>query len=651
MSLIVTATGTEVGKTVVSAVLLARYGRELDVGYWKPIATGSVEGRDTETVRRLAGGHGPIESEAYLFEPPVSPHLAARLVGDRIDLERLVGKFRQLETERQWIVEGIGGLLVPVDELGTVIADFFALLRQPIVVVASSGLGTINHTLLTLEALRVRSLPCAAVILTGPPNSENRRAIERGGGVAVLELGAIDPLDAATLAQVAAQFDPDGILRPALLNAAAAADPSWRQVDRDHVWHPYTQMAVAPAPLPIVRAEGAYLMTADGRRILDAISSWWVNIHGHNHPRLNRALAAQAERFAQVVFAGCAHEPAARLAAELVRRAPGDLPRVFFSDDGSTAVEVALKMAFQHWHQRGETQRTLFVAFDDAYHGDTFGTMAVGGVAVFHQVFRDLFCTVLRASTPHSAGRPDASPSLGEVLEREHERVAAVLIEPILQGAGGMLVHSPEFLREVRALTTRYGIPLIADEVLTGFGRTGKLFACSHGPIAPDLLCLSKGLTAGYLPLSATLATEHIYESFLSDDRGRAFLHGHSFTANALACAVALESLKLLDEGGLASVGRLERVFARRLDELRGHRRVLTCRGIGAMAALEVAPDSESGEGYLSSVGPRLAAAFLERGLFLRPLGNVIYLLPPYVLSDAEAEHAFDVIAEVLDTL
>ncbi|HEY0783795.1 MAG TPA: adenosylmethionine--8-amino-7-oxononanoate transaminase [Thermoanaerobaculia bacterium] len=425
---------------------------------------------------------------------------------------------------------------------------------------------------------------------------------------------------------------------------------SWVEADRRHVWHPYTQMQTAPPPLPIERAEGVYLHTMDGRRIVDGISSWWVNIHGHNHPRLNRALAAQAEKMAQVIFAGLTHEPGALLAAELVARAPGDLPRVFYSDDGSTAVEVALKMAYQSWRNRGESGRTLFVAFDDAYHGDTFATMAAGGTPAFHAQFSDLFFTVLRARTEVSALRGTESPPLGDILAQHGDKVAAVIVEPMLQAAGGMLVQTPAFLREVREETRRHGIPLIADEVLTGFGRTGRLFACEHAPIAPDLLCLSKALTGGYLPLAVTLASEEIYRTFLSPDRGRTLFHGHSYTGNALACAVARESLALFEESDcLGRVARLAAIFAERLAALATHRRVTATRALGGMAALELAPASTGG--YFDDVGPRVTAELLARGLLVRPLGNVLYVLPPYVLTDAEAHWMFDAIAEVVAAL
>ncbi len=423
---------------------------------------------------------------------------------------------------------------------------------------------------------------------------------------------------------------------------------SWIEDDRRHVWHPYTQMLTAPAAIPVASANGVYLETADGRRILDGISSWWVNIHGHNHPRLNRALTEQASRLAQVIFAGFTHEPAARLAAELSRRAPGQLPHVFFSDDGSTAVEVALKMAYQHWRNRGETGRNLFVALDRAYHGDTFGAMAAGGTKVFHDAFRELFFEVRRARLPFLAPE-EAVPLQGleEILEREGSRVAAVIVEPMLQGAGGMIVWPAGFLRLVRDVTARHGIPLIADEVLTGFGRTGKLFACEHGPIAPDILCVSKALTAGYLPLAATLASEGIYASFLSTEKSHALLHGHSYTGNALACAVALESIAIIDEEkSLQRVARLERLFEERLVRLSNVPGVRATRGIGGVAVLELATEGRGG--YLDELGPRLHAEFLERGILLRPLGNVLYFLPPYAIEDAEAHWVFDEIETVL---
>lgn len=427
--------------------------------------------------------------------------------------------------------------------------------------------------------------------------------------------------------------------------------PEWLALDRAHVWHPYTQMQTAPAPLPVVRAEGVWLELADGRRILDGISSWWVNLFGHNHPRLNAALAAQSAELEQVIFAGFTHEPAARLAAELVALAPAGLSRVFFSDDGSTAVEVAMKMAVQQWRQRGEERRRLFVAFDHAYHGDTFGAMAAGGDAVFHGAFADLLFEVRRAPVPACESEVGAVlAALETMLDQAGDEVAAVIVEPIVQGAGGMRIHPPSFLRGVRSATRTRGLPLVADEIFTGFGRTGRMFACEHAGIAPDLLCLSKGLTGGYLPLAATLASEEIYAAFLSEERGRAFFHGHSYTANALACAVARASLALFAETNcLGRIAELQRLFARRLAVISALPGVARVRGIGALAVVELdAPAGDRESGYLDARGPRLAQEFLDRGVLLRPLGNIVYFLPPYAITDEECHRVFDVIEETL---
>ena len=426
----------------------------------------------------------------------------------------------------------------------------------------------------------------------------------------------------------------------------AAADADWLDLDRRHLWRPYTQMKTAPPPLPVVRGDGVWLELADGRRVLDGISSWWVNIHGHAHPRLNRALAEQAATLEHVMLAGFAHEPGARLAAALAARAPSGLDRVFYSDDGSTAVEVALKMAYQAWRLRGEKQRTLFVALDDAYHGDTFGAMAAGGVRAFHDAWSDLFFTVRRVATPDSRARGSSSPDLASLLADEGERVAAVIVEPMLQGAGGMLVQPPSFLAEVRRLTREHGIPLIADEVLTGFGRTGRFFACEHADVVPDLMCVSKALTGGYLPLAATLASEAMFEAFWSDDRARTFFHGHSFTGNPLACAVALASLALFDENDcLARVRAMSKRFAARTARIASLPGVSHPRTLGGMTAVDLASDVG---GYLDDLGPRLTAAFLDRGVLLRPLGNVLYVLPPYAIRDNEIDHVFDTIEDLI---
>jgi adenosylmethionine-8-amino-7-oxononanoate aminotransferase len=461
-------------------------------------------------------------------------------------------------------------------------------------------------------------------------------------------------------------------------------------VTRDHVvvWHPYTQMAVRPDPIPIVRGEGVYLFTADGRRLLDGTSSWWVNIHGHSHPRLNEALAAQARQLEHVVFANCTHEPAVRLAERLVDLTPSGLTRVFYSDNGSTAVEVALKLALQYWANRGEPRRRRFITLHHAYHGDTVGAMSASEDSVFTRPFAPLLFDVVRAHAPYcyrcplgleratchveclgEAGprRPalhadpaedvggvlsdPASETLASRLAAFGDTVAAVLVEPMLQGAGGMIVWPREFLAGVRRLCNEHGVLMIADEVLTGFGRTGRMFACEHASVSPDIICLSKAITAGYLPLGATLATDAVYEAFLSEDRTRTFFHGHSFTANPLSCAVANASLDLFeDERTLDRVRALEGWLERRLEPLRALPVVGDVRVIGGVGIVELVTDraTKSAGGYLDAIGPRLTAAFIDRGLLLRPLGNIVYLMPPYVITEDQTAWMIEQVVDVL---
>ena len=434
--------------------------------------------------------------------------------------------------------------------------------------------------------------------------------------------------------------------------------------DRAVVWHPYTQARTSRPPLPIIGGAGAYLHTADGRRIFDGISSWWVNTHGHAHPALNAALARQAATLEHVMFAGCTHPPAVELAERLVALTPSRLTRVFYSDNGSTAVEVALKMAHQYWRNRGEPGRRTVVAFEHAYHGDTVGAMSVSEPSVFTDAFKDLLFPIVRAESPYAyrcgrcadAGRCTlaCAASLESMLRTHAGQVSAVLMEPMLQGAGGMVVWPADFVREVRRLCDEHGVLLIADEVLTGFGRTGRMFACEHAGVEPDLLCLSKGLTAGYLAMGATLASEAIYEAFLSDDRSRTFFHGHSFTANPLACAVALASLDLFrDEPVLERVQAIGRRLAVGLETLRDLPCVGEVRHIGGVGIVELVTDksTRTAWGYLDEVGSVLSAAFLDRGLLLRPLGNILYVMPPYVTTEDEVDWVMREVRAVLSDI
>ena len=440
------------------------------------------------------------------------------------------------------------------------------------------------------------------------------------------------------------------------------ADPADLAVrDLACVWHPYTQMQTAPPPIPIASAKGVYLHTEDGRRILDGVSSWWVNIHGHSHPKLNEALAAQAREVEHVIFAGFTHRPAVELAERLTEVLPASLTRIFYSDNGSTAVEAALKMARQYWVNRGEHERQTFIALRFAYHGDTVGAMSVSEDSVFTRAFAPFLLRVARAHAPYCYRCPldleratcqiDCLGDLERLLREEDGRAAAVIVEPMLQAAGGMIVWPKEFLAGVRRLCDQFNTLMIADEVLTGFGRTGRMFACEHGPVDPDILCLSKALTGGYLPLAVTAATDRVYEAFLSDDRAKTFFHGHSYTANPLGCAVGLASLDLFrTDGTLARVQSLEQRLRSGLEPLRGLPNVGDVRVIGGVGIVELVADKQSkaAGGYLADIGPKLYREFLGRGLLLRPLGNVLYFMPPYVITDSETDWALEQIHEVV---
>lgn len=401
-------------------------------------------------------------------------------------------------------------------------------------------------------------------------------------------------------------------------------------LDKRVLWHPFTQMAEW-SPLVIASAEGSFLVDEHGKRYLDGVSSLWCNVHGHRHPVLDRALADQASKLAHSTFLGLTHEPGIRLAAALVELAPQGLTRVFYSDSGSTAVEIALKQSFQYWQLVGRPTKQRFLRLGEAYHGDTLGAVGVGGIDLFHRVFGPLLVNSIAVPSPFGT---DASASI-EKLEHElttrADEIAAFVVEPLVQGAAGMLVHPRGFLKHAALLCRRHGVHLIVDEVATGFGRTGRMFACEHEEVTPDFLCLAKGIAAGYLPLAATLATEEIYSAFLGKRSDlRHFFHGHTFTANPLACAVGLASVRLLHAETLPNAkARIPELTAalHRVNDITG---VLQVRQVGMMAGIELAPI----EGR--ALGVEVCDRVRRHGVILRNLGDVIVWMPPLSLHPAD---------------
>ena len=447
---------------------------------------------------------------------------------------------------------------------------------------------------------------------------------------------------------------------PASSNAALATR------DLKHLWHPCTQMHdhESVPMVPIVRGEGAWLIDADGRRYLDGISSWWTNLFGHANPRIAAALAEQAHTLEHVIFAGFTHAPAIELAEELVRITPPGLDRVFYADNGSAAIEVALKMSFHFWLNQGHGEKTRFIALSGSYHGETLGALSVSDVALYRKTYAPLLLTPFLAPSPDTyEGEPGESAEqtakrrldeLRVLLERHAHETCAVIVEPLVQCAGGMRMYHPSYLAGLRALCDEFAVHFIADEIAVGFGRTGTLFACAQAcpesgrrdGVTPDFMCLSKGLTGGFLPLSAVLTTTGIYEAFYAEySAGKAFLHSHSYTGNPLACRVALETLAIFrDEPVLERNHQLAAHLARRIAPLREHPHVADVRQTGMIAAIELVRDKATRDPYPATErrGLRVYLHGLRHGVLLRPLGNVVYFMPPYVVTEAEIDLLVD---------
>ncbi len=434
--------------------------------------------------------------------------------------------------------------------------------------------------------------------------------------------------------------------------------------DKRYLWHPFTQMQEweQSTPLIIERGTGPYLIDTEGRRYLDGVSSIWVNVHGHRNPRLDRAIARQLEKIAHSTLLGLSNPPAIRLARELIRIAPRGLTRVFYSDNGSTAVEVALKMAVQYWQQRVPKAgpKNTFLHLKLAYHGDTVGAVSVGNIELFHARFAPLLFPTLAADPPYCYRCPikRSYPTcqmaclepIETIMKRRHRELAGFIIEPLIQAAAGMITSPPGYLKRIRELCTKYGVLLIADEVATGFGRTGKMFACQHENVTPDLMAISKGLTGGYMPLAATLATEEIYRVFLGRyEEFKTFFHGHSYTGNPLGCAVALANLEVFrTERTLAALRPKLAALKRLLPALDSLPHVGDLRQLGLMLGVELVRDKQSRTPYPleERVGHRVAQEARRRGMLLRPLGHVIVLMPPLTTSIRDLRRMVRILAD-----
>jgi len=414
--------------------------------------------------------------------------------------------------------------------------------------------------------------------------------------------------------------------------------------DSKVIWHPFTQVATASNPIGIIRAEGCWLYAEDGKKYLDGTASWWVNAHGHSNKYIAEKIYEQALKLEHIIFAGFTHEPAIKLAEKIIELLPGNQSRVFYSDNGSTTVEVALKMALQYFHNKGE-KRTKIIAFRNAYHGDTFGAMSVAERNAFSAPFNDLLFDVEFISAPEN-GNEKASEENLELLLKDNN-IAAFIFEPLVQGANGMRMHRPESLSKMIKTCRQHDVITIADEVFTGFYRTGKPFSCSWLSEQPDIMCLSKTLTGGTLALGITAAPEFIYEAFISNEINKTFFHGHSFTANPLACAAALASLDLFAENGcIEKINEIVLSHAEFAKEIESSHKVEEIRLKGTILAIEL--KTTDVRGYLNPAAAEITRYFLERGIYLRPLGNVIYCTPPYVIKKEELQLIYQSLKDFL---
>jgi adenosylmethionine-8-amino-7-oxononanoate aminotransferase len=611
--LLILGTDTDAGKTTFALLWLAASAK--DYSYWKPVETGPS---DSARVCELVAATR-VWPPFLRFNDAVAPSLAARREGALIPAAEVIAAARPHASPL--LIETFGSPFSPLNENQMQMA-LIGELDCPSILVSSSTLGTIGRTLQCLFALEAHGHFPRAVVLLGPIDPYAAEQIRRHRPK--LSVFSLTPPQEWTLLgiercagdQISVFSELWEVLTPA---SNRTADLVAR--DRHTLWHPYTSLRDADAPLICVGARDEFLHLADGRRVIDGISSWWTILHGHRFPPLMDALRVALARYDHVLFAGVTHAPGVELAELLLGTMPWRGGRVFYSDNGSTAVEVALKMAYQFWRHHGQLQRTRFVGFEHGYHGDTFGAMAVSRDPVFFGSFEPL---LFRADI-----LPLAPDRLDDYLHEHKGEVAAVILEPLVQGAGGMRMHSPEDLRALFDVVKKHEVLFIADEVMTGGGRLGLLWAHQAANIAPDLVCAAKTLAGGVLSLAATLAAPHIAAAWDTEDPGRTFFHGHSFTAHPLACAIAVANWKLLTTAFPSAPARLEAVWQKALGPLEDEANVKEVRIRGSIAAVELSGE----DGYLAQVGRRLRQTCLAEGVLLRPLGNVLYAMPPLAIG------------------
>jgi len=641
----ITATDTGVGKTHVAVgIAKALKARGCRVGVMKPLASGSPE--DVDMLIRASQTKDPRRLiNPYYFKNPLAPSVAARLEKKRVDTKKILSSFNELCQRNDFVVvEGIGGLLVPIKK-GYLVSDLIQDSGVSTIIVTRPNLGTINHTLLTVKHAQSRGINVLGIVFNEPNKMRrgvcertNPEAIESECGVPVIGWVRHGEQDGRVFKEILKKCFP---LTPALSPEGRGGRHEW--ADKRYVWHPFTQMQdwQKEEPLIIEEAKGCYLKDTQGRWYLDGVSSLWVNVHGHRKKEIDDAIKTQIDKVSHSTLLGLSNIPSIKLAKMLVDIAPKGLKKVFYSDDGSTAVEAGLKIALGYWQQRNPAKKK-FLSFKNAYHGDTLGSVSVGGIDLFHEKFAPVLFKTIKTDFEN----------FEFTLKANCGKIAGVIIEPLVQAAAGMITAPKGFLRKARQLCTKYDCLLIADEVATGFGRTGRMFACQHEGVTPDIMAVAKSITAGYLPLAATLTTDKIYNEFLGDYKDKlTFFHGHTYTGNPLGCAAAIANLKLFKkEKTLEKLQPKIHFLKERLKSFSRLPHVADIRQIGFMTGIELVKDKRRRQLYKweDKAGIKVCMRARELGAILRPLGNTIVLMPPLAISRRELARLLDITHEAI---
>ena len=668
----ITGTDTGVGKTVALCVLgtlLQKKG--LNVGVMKPVQCG---GQDTDILCRMFDPKDDKQDiNPFKAKSELSPHVALQQDKIRFHPQTVLDKYQRIRQKHDLtLVEGAGGLLVPLSDTYFV-ADLIKALDLDVVLVARLGLGTINHTLLTLRQAEEMGINVIGIIFNEPaPSSRglaektNPPTIRRLGRVPVLgvipHLG--QPAPEQYQSEIVKRCSRTVNIRPLLRKSSDEKKSPWGAWDKQVIWHPFTQMKdwLKEEPLVIHKAKGAHLEDVAGQQYIDGVSSLWANIHGHGHPVIDRAVKEQVNRLSHSTLLGLSNVPAIALAKKLVDISPPGLQKVFYSDNGSTAVEVAVKMAYQYWKNKGNNRKNLIAHLAHAYHGDTCGSVSVGGIELFHKVYEKLVFKTLEIPFPDFYRAPEGKTypayteeclqKMAETLKRRQHELAAVIVEPLVQGAAGMIVWPEGVLRKIRDLCHKYNMFLIVDEVATGFGRTGTMFACEQEKVSPDFLCLAKGLTGGYLPLAATLTTQRVFDGFCYDyEAQKTFFHGHTYSGNPLCCAAALANLSIFEkEQTLQKLQPKIKYLERALKRFSDLPHVGDIRQKGFMAGIELVADQALKKPYdwKDRIGMRVCQQVRSKGVILRPLGNVIVLMPPLSVTRGEMDQILDAMYDAI---